>query len=59
MTATLDSPRSRTATPILDREELLRYGRHLILPAVAIDGQRRLSIVESFQSLVTTTAGSR
>jgi sulfur-carrier protein adenylyltransferase/sulfurtransferase len=42
MTATLDSPRARTATPILEREELLRYGRHLILPEVAIDGQRRL-----------------
>src|SRR5215217_5086634 len=42
MTATLDSPRSRAATPVLEREELLRYGRHLILPEVAIDGQRRL-----------------
>src|SRR3954447_5134230 len=43
MTATLDNPliRSRTA-PALEREELLRYGRHLLLPEVAIDGQRRL-----------------
>ncbi len=28
--------------PTLEREELLRYGRHLLLPEVAIDGQRRL-----------------
>src|SRR6186997_928547 len=43
MTATLDNPliRSRTA-PALEREELLRYGRHLLLPEVAIDGQRKL-----------------
>jgi adenylyltransferase/sulfurtransferase len=33
--------RSRTA-PTLEREELLRYGRHLLLPEVAIDGQRKL-----------------
>jgi len=30
------------AAPTLGREELLRYGRHLLLPEVAIDGQRRL-----------------
>jgi adenylyltransferase/sulfurtransferase len=30
------------ATPTLGREELLRYGRHLLLPEVAIDGQRKL-----------------
>ena len=30
------------APPPLEREELLRYGRHLLLPEVAIDGQRRL-----------------
>jgi adenylyltransferase/sulfurtransferase len=43
MTLTLDNPpaRSRT-TPTLEREELLRYGRHLLLPEVAIDGQRKL-----------------
>jgi sulfur-carrier protein adenylyltransferase/sulfurtransferase len=43
MPATLDNPliRSRTA-PALEREELLRYGRHLLLPEVAIDGQRKL-----------------
>ena len=43
MTATLASlaPRSRPA-PTLDRDELLRYGRHLLLPEVAIDGQRKL-----------------
>jgi sulfur-carrier protein adenylyltransferase/sulfurtransferase len=43
MTATLDHPpaRSRSAPP-LEREELLRYGRHLLLPEVAIDGQRKL-----------------
>jgi adenylyltransferase/sulfurtransferase len=29
-------------SPTLEREELLRYGRHLLLPEVAIDGQRRL-----------------
>jgi adenylyltransferase/sulfurtransferase len=33
--------RSRSA-PTLEREELLRYGRHLLLPEVAIDGQRKL-----------------
>ena len=26
----------------LSREELLRYGRHLVLPEVGIEGQRRL-----------------
>jgi sulfur-carrier protein adenylyltransferase/sulfurtransferase len=35
------TPRARSA-PTLDREELLRYGRHLLLPEVAIDGQRTL-----------------
>ena len=30
------------AAPTLEREELLRYGRHLLLPEVAIDGQRKL-----------------
>jgi adenylyltransferase/sulfurtransferase len=36
--------RSRVAETVgtLDRDELLRYGRHLLLPEVAIDGQRRL-----------------
>jgi adenylyltransferase/sulfurtransferase len=33
--------RSRVA-PALERDELLRYGRHLLLPEVAIDGQRQL-----------------
>jgi adenylyltransferase/sulfurtransferase len=28
--------------PTLEREELLRYGRHLLLPEVGIDGQRKL-----------------
>lgn len=28
--------------PTLDRDELLRYSRHLILPEVGVDGQRRL-----------------
>jgi len=43
MTATLaiPTPRSRVG-PTLDRDELLRYGRHLLLPEVAIDGQRKL-----------------
>jgi len=43
MSATLASHPARTThTPTLEREELLRYGRHLLLPEVAIDGQRRL-----------------
>jgi adenylyltransferase/sulfurtransferase len=43
MRASLASPPSRSAPkPTLDREELLRYGRHLLLPEVAIDGQRTL-----------------
>ena len=43
MNATLASPPSRSGpTPTLEREELLRYGRHLLLPEVAIDGQRTL-----------------
>ena len=37
----LDALRLRPA-PALEREELLRYGRHLLLPEVGIDGQRRL-----------------
>jgi len=28
--------------PALDRAELLRYGRHLVLPEVGLEGQRRL-----------------
>jgi len=43
MSATLSSHAARSrAAPTLDREELLRYGRHLLLPEVAIDGQRKL-----------------
>ena len=43
MNASLASPPSRSGpAPILEREELLRYGRHLLLPEVAIDGQRTL-----------------
>ena len=43
MSAALANHAARShATPPLEREELLRYGRHLLLPEVAIDGQRRL-----------------
>jgi sulfur-carrier protein adenylyltransferase/sulfurtransferase len=43
MTASVASQTARTPyAPTLEREELLRYGRHLLLPEVAIDGQRRL-----------------
>jgi adenylyltransferase/sulfurtransferase len=43
MTAALAIPSSRSrVTPTLGRDELLRYGRHLLLPEVAIDGQRKL-----------------
>ena len=43
MTAAVAIPATRSrATPTLDRDELLRYGRHLLLPEVAIDGQRKL-----------------
>jgi adenylyltransferase/sulfurtransferase len=31
-----------TGLPLLDNDELLRYSRHLILPEVGVDGQRRL-----------------
>jgi len=41
--ASLASHPARAVTPpTLEREELLRYGRHLLLPEVAIDGQRKL-----------------
>jgi sulfur-carrier protein adenylyltransferase/sulfurtransferase len=33
---------SPTALPELTREELVRYSRHLILPDVGVDGQKRL-----------------
>ena len=33
---------STDTLPELSHEELRRYSRHLILPDVAIDGQRRL-----------------
>lgn len=36
------TPPSAVSLPDLDREELLRYGRHLLLPEVGMDGQRRL-----------------
>ena len=43
MSAALATQALRSATaPTLEREELLRYGRHLLLPEVAIDGQRKL-----------------
>ena len=43
MSATLATHAARPSpAPALEREELLRYGRHLLLPEVAIDGQRRL-----------------
>ena len=43
MTAAVAIPPGRArVTPTLDRDELLRYGRHLLLPEVAIDGQRKL-----------------
>ncbi len=34
--------RVKRSAPPLEREELLRYGRHLLLPEVGINGQRRL-----------------
>jgi adenylyltransferase/sulfurtransferase len=37
-----NQPTRARHTPTLEREELLRYGRHLLLPEVAIDGQRKL-----------------
>jgi adenylyltransferase/sulfurtransferase len=39
--ADLSAPSARS-TPDLTREEILRYSRHVILPDVGIDGQRRL-----------------
>ena len=43
MTAAVAIPAARSrVAPTLDRDELLRYGRHLLLPEVAIDGQRKL-----------------
>jgi adenylyltransferase/sulfurtransferase len=38
----IDPPPSSGALPPLDRAELLRYSRHLILPDVGLEGQRRL-----------------
>jgi adenylyltransferase/sulfurtransferase len=37
-----NQPTRQRLAPPLERDELLRYGRHLLLPEVAIDGQRRL-----------------
>jgi molybdopterin/thiamine biosynthesis adenylyltransferase/rhodanese-related sulfurtransferase len=43
MSAALANHAARSSSaPTLEREELLRYGRHLLLPEVAIDGQRKL-----------------
>ena len=33
---------SRPPLPSLDREELQRYSRHLLLPEVGLEGQQRL-----------------
>uniref|UniRef100_A0A832I408 Molybdopterin-synthase adenylyltransferase MoeB n=1 Tax=Eiseniibacteriota bacterium TaxID=2212470 RepID=A0A832I408_UNCEI len=35
-------PAPRRDLPPLERDELLRYGRHLLLPEVGLEGQRRL-----------------
>jgi len=40
--ATLDATRARAELPELDRRELVRYARHLVLPEVGREGQRRL-----------------
>ena len=40
--ATARGPIVDRALPELEAEEILRYSRHLILPEVALDGQRRL-----------------
>lgn len=45
MTATLDLADAESGTtglPHLGNDELLRYSRHLLLPEVGVDGQRRL-----------------
>jgi len=34
--------RTLAELPSLDRDELVRYGRHLVLPEVGLEGQRRL-----------------
>ena len=31
-----------TALPALSHDEILRYSRHLLLPEVGVEGQRRL-----------------
>jgi adenylyltransferase/sulfurtransferase len=41
ISSTPDPPR-RADPPALSPDELLRYGRHLLLPEVGLDGQRRL-----------------
>lgn len=40
--ATPTTPVPTVDLPTLDRDELLRYSRHLILPEVGVEGQRRL-----------------
>ena len=43
MTATLTPPAlERRPAGVLSREETLRYGRHLILPEVGLEGQKKL-----------------
>jgi len=43
MTQDIDAARGTDrATPALDSDEILRYARHLLLPDVGIDGQRKL-----------------
>jgi adenylyltransferase/sulfurtransferase len=37
-----DSARAGETLPPLDHDEILRYSRHLLLPEVGLDGQRRL-----------------
>jgi adenylyltransferase/sulfurtransferase len=38
----VDEPRTATALPQLSPEEIRRYSRHLIMPEVGMEGQRRL-----------------
>src|SRR5690348_13980262 len=44
MATIVDKPAVAPATPTLNKDEILRYSRHLIMPEVGMEGQLKLKV---------------